>query len=72
MPCRSEAPLVAILKPARGQVPDHGRAGPARRGVHGDADRLVDHHDRRVVVDDLDPLDHLGDDGQRVGLDRDA
>ena len=36
----------------RAQVADDGRTGPAHRRVHGDADRLVDHHDRLVVVDD--------------------
>ena len=72
MPCRSEAPLVAIRNPAAGQVADDGRPGPAGRGVHGDADRLVDHDDRRVVVDDLDALDDLRHDLERVGLDRDA
>ena len=56
-----------IRKPAAGQVPDHGRSGPAGRRVHGDADRLVDHDDGVVVVDDLDALDDLGDDLERVG-----
>ena len=40
---------------------DHGRPGPPHRGVHGDADRLVDHHDALVVVDDPDAVDQLGD-----------
>ena len=60
------------LEAGRGQVSDHGRAGPAGRRVHGDAHRLADHHDRRVVVDDLDALDLLGYDVERVGLDGDG
>jgi hypothetical protein len=35
--------------------------------VDGDADRLVDHDDGVVVVDDLDALDDLGHDLERVG-----
>ena len=58
-------------EPGTGQVAHHGRAGPARRGVDGHADRLVDHHDGVVVVDDPDPLDDLGDHRERVGLERD-
>ena len=71
MPWRSEAPLVAIRKPAPARWPDDRRAGPARRGVDGDADRLVDHDDGVVVVDDLDALDDLGDDLERVDQRRD-
>ena len=71
MPCRSEAPLVEIRKPAPARCPTTVGPGPAGRGVDGDADGLVDHDDRVVVVDDLDPLDDLGDDRERVDLDRD-
>ncbi len=53
------------------QMSHDGRALPPRRRMNGDADRLVDHHDGVVVVDDLDPFDDLRDDRQRVGLDRD-
>ena len=35
-------------------------------GVHGDADGLVDHDEGVVVVDDLDALDDLRDDRDRV------
>jgi hypothetical protein len=51
----------------RGQVPDHGGAGPPRRGVHRDPDRFVEDDDRVIVVDDPDPLDELGLDRHRVG-----
>ena len=71
MPCRSDAPLVAIRKPAPARWPTTVGPDQPGRGVHGDADGLVDHHDRVVVVDDLDPLDDLGHDRERVGLDRD-
>ena len=71
MPCRSEAPLVAIRKPAAARCPTTvGPVQPGRR-VHGDADRLVDHHDRVVVVDDPDALDDLGLHLERVGQRRD-
>ena len=71
MPWRSLAPLVEMRKPGAGEVADHGRTGPARRGVHGDADGLVDHHDGVVVVDDPDALDDLGLHLERVTLGRD-
>ena len=71
MPSRSLAPEVEIRNPAPARCPT--TVGPRQpgRGVDGDADRLVDHDDGRVVVDDLDALDDLGDDLERVGLDRD-
>ena len=50
------------------QVADHCGPGPSHRGVYGDPDRLVDHHDLVVVVDDPDALDHLGHHLQRVLL----
>ena len=68
MPSRSLAPRRGDPETGAGEVPDHGRPGPAGRGVDGNADGLVDHHDGVVVVDDLDPLDDLGDHLERVGL----
>ena len=44
----------------RGEAADHGRAGPARAGVGGHADRLVDHHDVVVAVDHPQAGDRLG------------
>ena len=66
MPCRSAAPLVEIRKPAAARCPT--TVGPVQPGarVHGDPDGLVDDHDRVVVVDDLDALDGLGHDRDRV------
>jgi hypothetical protein len=40
--------------------------------VYGDPDRLVDDHDLVVVVDDPDPLDHLGRHLERVRLVREG
>src|SRR5690606_8223461 len=49
-----------------GEVAHDRRPGPARAGVHGDADGLVDDDDRLVVVEDVDALDDLGHDLHRV------
>ncbi len=50
-----------------GEAADHGGAGPAGARVGGHADRLDDHDDVVVVVDDLHALDGLGDDLHRRG-----
>ena len=55
----------------RDEVADDGLPLPARRGMDGHADRLVDHHEGVVVVDDLDALDDLGLDLEGVCLRRD-
>ena len=70
MPCARSA-AGGDPEAGAGEVTDDRRAGPAGRGVDGDADRLVDHHDGVVVVDDLDALDDLGHHLERVGLGRD-
>ena len=70
MPCALAGSARGDPEAGTGEVADDGRAGPARRGVHGDAHRLVDHHDGVVVVDDPDPLDDLRDHLERVGLRR--
>ena len=71
IPWRSGAPLVAIRKPAPARCPTTVGPDQPGRGVDGDADRLVDHHDRVVVVDDPDALDDLGHDRERVAQRRD-
>ena len=52
--------------PGSPEVAHHGRPGPAHRGVYGDPDRLVDHHDVGVVVDHRQPVDQLCHDLERV------
>ena len=42
-----------------GQVAEHGRTGPADARVGCDADRLVDHDERVVLVHDREALDRL-------------
>ena len=55
----------------RGQAADHGGAGPARAGVGGHPDRLVDDHDVVVVVHDGHPRHRLRDDLRYAGGRRD-
>ena len=50
-----------------GHTADHGRAGPARARVRGDADRLVDHHDVVVAVHDPQARYRLRHDVDRRG-----
>ena len=71
MPCRSGAPLVAIRNPAPARWPT--TVGPDQPGEGWTATptglsiTTID----VVVVDDLDPLDDLRDDGERVAQGRD-
>ena len=72
MPCRSAAPRGGRSRtPSGGEPAEDRRARPAGAGVGRDPDRLVDHHDVVVVVEDLEPGDDLGrrgDGGRPVRL----
>ena len=72
MPRRSGRTAGRDPEAGAAQVTHDGRPGPPHRGVYGDPDRLVDHHDVVVVVDDPDALDHLGHDLERVVLAREG
>ena len=63
MPCRSAAPLVAMVYPAASSPPS--TVGPVQpgRGMGGHPDRLVHHHDVVVLVDHLQAGHRLGGTG---------